>query len=427
MIREIREIIGAVVLALSIGAVQGCKPADSKPDVPTLVVERSPTFSRRVAAEGTLQAVEATPVLAPQESKRPLKIVWLASDGSRVDEGEVVVRFDSTEMERELADSEDDVVAAQRKIGKVAVEGGAASRKREGTAELADAEVQIAEEFHSDDDHILPRHEILEGAIDIELARVRAEHARKVKTVERSVSSSELGLHRITRGQARREVDRAQEGLANLEVTAPHAGILVLARDWRGDTVRVGDTVWRGQKLAELPLANTLQGDVFVLEVDAGSLKEGLSAELVVEAQPGRVHAAKVQRIDTLAQPRHPDVPVHYFGVTLELGTTDTSTMRLGQRVRATILVDEDDVIVLPRQAVFERDGVSIVYRAQPDETFEPVEVELGSSSAGRVVISAGLEPGDVIALRDPTKTASELLPSAARESGGEGSLGDSP
>ena len=59
------------------------------------------------------------------------------------------------------------------------------------------------------------------------------------------------------------------------------------------------------------------KAEVFVLEADAGSLAVGLAAEVVVEAQPGRTWAAKVQRIDTLAQPRHPEVPVHYFGVTL--------------------------------------------------------------------------------------------------------------
>jgi HlyD family secretion protein len=405
-----------VCLALSLAA-QGCKRDETGEKVPTTVVERSQRFTRRIAAEGTLQAVEATPVLAPQDSRRPLKIIWLAPDGSEVAEGEVVVRFDASEMERELADSRDDVTAAQGKIGKVSVESGVSSRKRESTADLAEAEVQIAEEFHSDDEHILPRHEILEGAIDIELARAKAEHARSVKSVERSVASNKLGLQQIARGHASREVDRATEGLAKLEVTAPHAGILVLARDWRGDTLRVGDTVWRGQKLAELPLTATLQGELFVLEVDAGSLQEGLMAEIVVEAQPGRTHAATVKRIDTLAQPRHPDVPVHYFGVTLELAETDASRMRIGQRVSATILVEEEDVIVVPRQAVFDRDGTTVVYRKQGD-AFEPAPVELGSSSAGRVAIVAGLEPGEVVALRDPTKAAGELLPSGKDEGG---------
>ena len=410
-----RRAVLLVTAAMSL--VLGCNGREATAEVPTMVVERTPRFTRRIAAEGTLRAVDATPVVAPLSSERPLKVIWLAPDGSEVEEGEVVVRFDATDMQRELADSRDDVVSAQSKIGKVAVESTVSQRKRASTAELAGAEVEIAEAFHSDDEHILPRHEILEGAIDIELAAAKAEHARRVEGVERSVASNKLQLHRISQGQAAREVERATEGLASLEVTAPHAGILVLARDWKGDTMRVGDTVWRGQKLAEVPLASALEAELFVLEVDAGSLKEGLPAELVVDAQPGRVLEAKVRRIDTLAQPRHTNVPVHYFGVTLSLAESNGTSMRIGQRVRASILVEEDDVIVLPRQAVFEVEGETIVHRAR-GSGFEPVTVELGSSSAGRVVIAAGIEPGDVVALRDPARTARELLP--AREKGGK-------
>jgi multidrug efflux pump subunit AcrA (membrane-fusion protein) len=44
------------------------------------------------------------------------------------------------------------------------------------------------------------------------------------------------------------------------------------------------------------------------------------------------------------------------------------------------------------------------VYRKDKDR-FEPVPVELGAATAGRVVIKKGLSEGDVIALRDPTRS----------------------
>ena len=75
--------------------------------------------------------------------------------------------------------------------------------------------------------------------------------------------------------------------------------------------------------------------------------------------------------------------------------------MKVGQRVRGTLVLEQGDAIVVPRQAVFEHDGRMFVHR-QDGSRFEEVEVELGSSSAGRVVIKKGLEEGDRIALRDP-------------------------
>ena len=80
------------------------------------------------------------------------------------------------------------------------------------------------------------------------------------------------------------------------------------------------------------------------------------------------------------------------------------STDLPGQRVRATLVLDSKDAITVPRQAVFERDGTSIVYR-RGALGFEPVIVKLGAASPGRVAITSGLAQGDGIAERDPTQT----------------------
>jgi hypothetical protein len=211
-------------------------------------------------------------------------------------------------------------------------------------------------------------------------------------------------------------------------VTAPNSGVFVLQRHWNGEPLRVGDTVWSGQTLAELPHVDALQAEVFVLEADAGSLAVGLAAEVIVEAQPGHTWGAKVQRVDTLAQPRHPEVPVHYFGVTLALDETDTELMRVGQRVRATVRIERPAAIVVPRQAVFDREGKTVVYR-RSGAGFDPVEITLGPASAGRVVVESGLAEGDEIALRDPAKAAADLLAATGDDGAGvkAGPPGSSP
>jgi len=398
------------VTALLSTSLVACRPqAEVERTVPTLEITRSEAFVRRVSAEGYLRAVEATPLNAPAESQRPMKISWVALDGIHVEKGDVVVRFDASEMQRELEDSQDDVTSARSQISRERSLGASNARARDRSATLADYEVQMARALQTDDARILSRNEIIETRIDVDLAQAKALHARRVKKVEGAVSRGQADVHEITRRHAASEVQRAEDGLKQLQISAPHEGILVLERDWRGQPRRVGDTIWRGQKVAEIPLVSAMEAELFVLEADAGDLVEGLHAELVVEAYPDRVYEAKVARIDTLAKPRYQKVPIQYFGVTLSLGETDEATMKVGQRVRATIILEQGDAIVVPRQAVFDDDGKLFVYRKE-GSGFEEVEVELGSSSAGRVVIKAGLEEGDRIALRDPNRDADEIL-----------------
>jgi len=71
--------------------------------------------------------------------------------------------------------------------------------------------------------------------------------------------------------------------------------------------------------------------------------------------------------------------------------------------VRATLVLDRRDAIVVPRQAVVMRGGATVVYR-RDGHGFAPVPVEIAAATPGRVAIVAGLADGDVIAARDPTR-----------------------
>jgi multidrug efflux pump subunit AcrA (membrane-fusion protein) len=82
--------------------------------------------------------------------------------------------------------------------------------------------------------------------------------------------------------------------------------------------------------------------------------------------------------------------------------------------VRATLILDQSDALVVPRQAVVNKDGKNVVYRKTKTGAFDPVEVELGAGTSGRVVVSKGLSAGDEIALRDPTRSVDQAMGSGS-------------
>jgi len=61
------------------------------------------------------------------------------------------------------------------------------------------------------------------------------------------------------------------------------------------------------------------------------------------------------------------------------------------------------DVLHVPTQAVFQRNGKAIVYVQQKNGKFEAREVQLQKQSESLMVLSSGVKPGEVIALADPT------------------------
>jgi multidrug efflux pump subunit AcrA (membrane-fusion protein) len=221
------------------------------------------------------------------------------------------------------------------------------------------------------------------------------------------LASAERSLGEIDAGKAQLKLAIAEKGLRSLRLVAPHDGLVVLERSWRGETTFVGDTLWPGQKIAELPELSQLEARVFVLEADGAGLKPGLSARVAIEGRPGEEHPATVSKVEPLAKTRDWQSPVKYFETVLSLARTDPSFMKPGQRVRAIVRLEEaKGVLAIPRGAVFDKDGKRVAYRRE-GASFVPVEVTIGRQSISRVVVDSGLRAGDRVALRDPTRKPS--------------------
>jgi HlyD family secretion protein len=403
------------------------RSAAAHDDVPTHSVKKEP-FVRRVTAEGNLRAVKATPVTAPQSggSFGPMKIAWLAPDGAAVKAGEVVVRFDPSDPEKQLRDGQADLAVASAKLAGEEIKSRTAVQGRDSAADLAGAELEQQRKFQSKDKEIFSRNTIVEAEIDEKLAGAKQQHAEQTKQIERKLAHSKAGVIGVEKQKAQIAISHAKSALSSMEVKAPHDGILVLRRNWRGELPRVGEQTWPGQKIAEIPLLDTMEAEVFVLEVDGNGIAEKQPAEVVIEARPDITYKGTIKLVDKLAKPRVPGVPVQYFAVVVTLEKTDHAVMKPGQRVRGTLILDKADALVVPRQAVVGKEGKNVVFK-RAAHGFEPVEVELGPGTSGRVVVTKGLSPGDVIALRDPTRPLNQATGSGSgtsSEGGGGGGGG---
>lgn len=387
---------GAGILALR-------RPAAGPTARVASVVVRRGDFARKVRAEGVLKARTSTPLTAPGNGLS-LKIGWMIDDGARVAKGDVVLRFDSSTSRRDLRTGTAGLRTADGKTTKERAESGAVVKNLGRDAVQARSDLEAARTFQSKDPDLFSRNEILEADIDVGLAERREGTARTTRGVREEISASSLELLAIERRKADLVVGKASKELAALEIRAPHDGIVVFQRDWRGELPQVGQTVWSGMTIAEIPDLATLQGEVWVLESDAGGLAVGRRATVTLEARPSAEIAGTIRRVDTLARPRQRGVPVQYLGADVELKTAEASTMKPGQRLVATLyLGEEKDVLAVPRQAIFEREGKKVAWRRRRG-AWEAVPVTLGAAALGKVVVTAGLAGGDEVALADPTR-----------------------
>lgn len=397
-----RTIAAAISLVIVLGVAAAFRGGPGR-DVPTFTVHAA-AFDRHVTAEGNLKAVKATPLSAPTQAPSALKIAWIADDGALLKKDDVVVRFDPTDFERDLTLGNEDHMLAANNLDRSSHQAGATRNNLRRDASQAEAELEAARRFRFDDAEIFSRYERIESELDRTLAAERKGHAERVLGVRENLTVTERDLLSIEDRKAALRIRNAQQGLSSLEIRAPYEGILVLQRDWRGDVPRVGSNVWQGMRLGEIPELQSMQAEVFVLEADAAGIAIGKRTTISLESNPAVAYAGRITQIDKLARPRFRGVPVQYFGVTVALDRTDPRVMKPGARVMATLQIEHRArAFTVPRQALFETEGKRLVYRRRGNG-FEPVPVEIASSSAGRVVVTSGLAEGDVLALVDPNE-----------------------
>lgn len=398
-------------LVLALVATAAFRASRSLREAPVSSLRVAPgRFVREVVAEGELKAVRATPILVPIESERGQTVAFMARDGAPVRAGEVLIRFDPRAAEREAADGRDDLQAARGKIDKARADGGKTQKSLFLERDLAREELDRARTFVLKDETLYSRHQIVESTLDRDLQEKKSGAAEKRLAASAMLGAAGVALGAIEQDKAALRLRQAEQSLGALTVKAPHDGLFVLERGWSGETIHVGNTLWPGQKVAEIPDLSEMEARVFALEADAAGLKSGLPGRLLIEGRPLETHVVHVASVQPVARPRGRASPVKFFETRMALENTDTRVMRPGQKVEVTITLEEmEGVIAIPRGALFEKDGRRIVYCRRGDR-YLPVEVSVGPNSVARVVITKGLVAGDLVALRDPAETAGRIF-----------------
>jgi HlyD family secretion protein len=206
---------------------------------------------------------------------------------------------------------------------------------------------------------------------------------------------------RIQEAQARLELARQQ--LARCEVRAEVPGIVVYREVFFGSEQRrpqVGDQVWANQPLVILPDISRMVVETKVRETDIHKVERNQKVTVRVEAYPDLRLTGAVTLVGTLAQEERERRGAKYFSVTVQVNESERR-LRPGMTARVDIEVEERlKALFLPIEAVFEREGRSVVYMA--GRRPRPREVVLGPSNADFVVVEKGLSRGERVLLRNP-------------------------
>ncbi len=318
--------------------------------------------------------------------------------------------------------------------------------EQETTKAKADAEVQAAQdqvallkarfdvrraELEVSKNELVSQIDAKKNVLALEEAkRALAQLEEDVKSRAAS-SQATIAVNEEKRAKALLSMKQAQKNIEDMRLRAPISGLVAVKENREASggffytgmvlpEYREGDQLWPGSFVAEILGVEQMEIQAKVTEGDRANLNPGQRAEVEVYSVPGRKFTGKVKTVAGLASRGWwwVDSTARTFDATFTLDRADPR-LRPGLTAQIVILGDPmKNVLLLPRQALFEKDGKPVAY-VKTGSGFEAREVKIARRTESRVAVE-GLKEGAEVALvnpeqgaKGPSKPAGPQLPGA--------------
>jgi hypothetical protein len=405
-------VLVAAGIATAVWAVALPVGLTSEPEIPTAPVARG-KLDVEVHLAGELQTDKSV-TLVPPPAGVPLRLISIVETGATVKAGDVVMEFDPADQQYALEQSRSQLLEAEQEILRM---------RANQVVQAAQIDTQILtarfDVRRTEMDALTPRQLIGETqarirALAVEEARRRLAELEGLASSRQSVDRAALATMEQRRNTSRMGAMRAEQVISQLEVRAPIDGSIVVRENrdttnmfYQGMTIpeyRVGDTAMPGRVVLEIVDTARVQIRARVSEQDRPLVAAGQVARVQADGLGGEWVTATVESVSGLASrqfgPFESSAAVRRFDLTLR--PKEPKRLRPGTTVRIVIAGPAlTNVLHLPRQAVFERDGKPVVF-ARESGQFVARPVTIVGRTEGRVAIT-GVSEGTAAALLDPT------------------------
>jgi HlyD family secretion protein len=387
----------ATLLSVSVFVLflMGC--GDDKPStIPTYEVNTQ-RFSIEINANGEIEAAESQKIIAP--GRRPMMLAWLADENTHVNAGDVIARFDAERITRDKNEEEFAVRKLQQDI--INSQASQTQEKQDIKSEqnFIEEEFAFVDRFAIDDLRIYSQLDIIDTLQNRDFLEAKDSFLAWKETSVLEQHDSAMSVLDIKKQGHQSKLQQYLSALKQLEVTAPYSGLLVYVKDRRGEKPSVGNTVFPGSPIAEIPNLENLQARLYVLADDAIDLANGQSVDIQLDAFPNKTFSGELSSVAAFPREIKRGNPIKYYELTASINDQDTTILKPGRKLSATIRVTQPmDTIAVPLQSIIYEQEQSFVY-LQTGNEFSKQPVTTGRKNLYFIEITSGLTLNDAIAL----------------------------
>lgn len=411
--RFFRQRKTAIALAVAIMVLAVCGLAFRRTGTSTPTAEiKLGEFVDYISIRGSIKALHTIQLTAPSSVGGDLQVVKLVPTGTLVKKGDIVVQFDTAALQRALEQKQSELKSAEADIEHSRAE--ARLGQEQQATDLLQGRYDVDRaKLDTSKQEILSEIEGAETRLKLDDAEQKFKELQQKKVSSQNSADAEINGKKQKREKALFDVRRVERQIASLTLRAPSDGMVTLLPNYRahnwmtgGSAVdfKEGDRAWAGAAMAELPDLTSVQLSARVDESDRGKLKAMQPAEVRIDAIADKEFKGGVAEISPLAKLDYSSWPfTKNFDIALQILEADPR-IRPGMSAGGRIAIEKiPNGILAPAQAVFDKDGRSVVYVLHGSR-FEERAVQVSRRGKAELLIAGGLHPGEKVAIQDPTQ-----------------------
>jgi HlyD family secretion protein len=411
--RTVKIVIAVAVVVVLAGAAAFflSKSAGSGPLIKSAKANKS-VLKVTVAASGKISAGERAEVYPPTAGT--LDVVYV-KDGQTVKAGQRLAKLDTGPLRMAVKQAQAGVEQAESGLETIdqSVPSCTDERAAEAAVDAAEAQYKNAKNAYTFTKS-LPASPSKETSVAIANATKKQAWA--------GVLSAKATLVKVRRGQqvaeqreaanagvssAESALEVAKANLANATLVAPMDGTVFLnpvgaaGADGKAPLPAAGAGVAPQAAPFSVVALGTSTFTAEVDEADVDRVKLGMSADIALDAFPGKTFKTTVVHINPAAQPTATGGTI--FQVELALTETGT-TVLLGMKGDATIQVSAvEGALTIPVEALFNQNGQNYVFKLSGTKLVQ-TNITIGATTDTSVEVLKGLDDGDTVALAGSTQ-----------------------
>ena len=379
--------------------------SSSASNIPTYKVHRD-NFLVSITESGEIRAKHSISISAPR-IRGNLKIIYMVPEGTYINAGDTVVKFDPTEAITNLKDAQSKLDIAISDKNKLIADQKSQMTKLQSQLKAAELSYELSK-LNLEQMKFEAEIKQQEAKLNHEKNELSFNEAKQAVASQKIIQQSELSKVEVEVQQKRNDLERAKRDLAMLTLTSPAKGLVVYQTNWStGRKMAIGDTPWPGMSVISLPDLSSMESVTFVNEVDVSRVKKGQKVLVTLDAFQDSTFNGVISSVASLGRDKDRNSKIKVFEIDVDI-KSQSPILKPGMTSSNKIIMNEiPNVIYVPQESVFEKDGKKVVY-VKNGSGFDAQDVNVGDKSENYIVIKKGLHQNEEVSLRDPNIKLSE-------------------